>query len=325
MSTRAPPVRVSDGPPAYTMVSRVYRSSLRPVVAVMGIISAVWLLLWYINAFRVLNYDKEHGEPKLVPFAIVLGVIYTFGCAVEVGGVAAAATQNMTMARLYAVLSVVSSLAVIGAGLMRVIIHFMLKNDLISECTTLLQNGTVEFVFGFWGPVVEKNVSPQDAENVCKNGWDHDSFTEIIELIIEIVLSLFFIAIAYAYYQQLLDPTSAANALRQPRGGVPSPGSDYAPYPDLDDDPEHGSSYPAHYNPPYLAYNAPVVPPPRYAPPPGPPPPNAYTSGEDVKGYGIGMGDDAKDVKDAEHRPPVSDPFADFEGMPEPHTGAGLH
>ncbi|OCH90485.1 hypothetical protein OBBRIDRAFT_834980 [Obba rivulosa] len=343
MSTRAPPVRVGDGPPAYAMVSRVYRSSLRPVVAVSecrrlpaparvnaslscsernlrsvvadmdGACNPHFAARRAINAFRVLNYDKSHGEPKLATFAIVLGVIYAFGCGVEVWGVGAAATQNMMMIRLYAVLSVVSSLAVIGAGLMRVIIHFILKNDLINECTSLLKDGTVEFVFGFWGPVVEKNVSPQDVDNICKNAWSHDSFTEIIELIIELLLSLFFIAISYAYYQQMLDPTSAANTLRQPLHARAS--ADEA-------------AFPAHYNPPYLAYDpAARAPPydaayaPRYAPPPGPPPGlDAREPDTKPPGYGVGAGaGTGGDFKDAEG---ADDPFADFEGMSGPQTGA---
>ena len=111
--------------------------------------------------------------------------------------------------------------------------------------------------------------------------------------------------IAFAYYQQVQDPTSAANVSRAP-----------APA---------GEGYPDHYNRPYDADPyAPYDPStgaapsyqPTYAPPPGPPP-----AASDV-GYGVGMGADA-DKKDREMRrddesemTKFDDPFADFD---EPH------
>ena len=85
--------------------------------------------------------------------------------------------------------------------------------------------------------------------------------------------------IAFAYYQQVQDPTSAANVSRAP-----------APA---------GDGYPDHYNRPYDAdpYATPYAPydpaaaagaapsyQPTYAPPPGPPP------AASDHGYGVGMG-----------------------------------
>lgn len=102
---------------------------------------------------------------------------------------------------------------------------------------------------------------------------------------------------SYAYYRQLLDPTSAANVVRAPIRAPPS-------------------GFPSHYNP---AYNASVPslgyqygpygqqPYGQFAPPPGPPPPMdaadgkppGYASGP---GYGYEIDDKAKE-----------NPFADFD------------
>ncbi|KAI0943664.1 hypothetical protein AcW1_002769 [Taiwanofungus camphoratus] len=286
MSSRPPPKRGSS------MVARVYRSSLRPVVVVVGLISAVWSLIWAIGNFKTISVDKDHGFPKLGTFAIVLGIIYIVTCAIEAFGVTAASLQNLGMIKFYALLSVVSSFAVVGAALMRVIIHFVLKNDLITECEQVVQGDVVVYEYGIWGPTFEDRLNATQAASYCKDAWKHDSFVEIISLIIELLISVFFSAIAFAYYNQMLDPTSAANVSRAP---VTQPRDD---------------AYPSHYNPPYLAYDAP-----EYAPPDGPPPslyepvkdldyssskPPTYSE-DDLGTYG-----QEKDDK--------SDPFADFDG-----------
>lgn len=104
-----------------------------------------------------------------------------------------------------------------------------------------------------------------------------------------IVLAAFFCTIAFAYYKQLLNPTFGRSQAR-----APSQQFDNA-----------NATFPAHYNPPYLAYNAP--PQGGFAPPPGPPPAGGYDAskpptyeGPGIPGYG-----ENKDNKD--------DPFADFE------------
>ncbi|KAF9806045.1 hypothetical protein IEO21_08816 [Rhodonia placenta] len=109
----------------------------------------------------------------------------------------------MWMARLYALLTVVSALAIVGAGLIRVIVHFMLKNELIDECTKIAKGDTVIEQFGFWGPTFETKLNQSEANTCethpvlasavrlrphadCHNTWSHDSFVEIISFIIEI-------------------------------------------------------------------------------------------------------------------------------------------
>ena len=108
--------------------------------------------------------------------------------------------------------------------------------------------------------------------------------------------------IAFAYYHQVLYPTSAANFQRTP--AVPL------------------GAHPHHYNRPYDAeYAAPQYAPypaPQYAPPPGPPPSDM--------GYGVGMGANvggARDLKDADAKDDdgaskFDDPFADFDAPSKP-------
>ena len=125
------------------------------------------------------------------------------------------------------------------------------------------------------------------------------------------VFSIFFTVIAWAYYHQVLDPTSAANVSRAPANfasGAPGP------YP-----------YPDHYNRPYDAdyslpqYAPPPGPPPggSYAPPPGPPPTGDYAPPpgpppSDMD-YWIGMGTGAANDVKSDSATTFDDPFADFD------------
>ena len=99
---------------------------------------------------------------------------------------------------------------------------------------------------------------------------------------------MFLAAIAFAFLRQLLDPTSPANQSRLPTGA------------------------PAHYAPPFPAYNSaynnnlgaynPSAPP--YAPPPGPPPGFAA-------GGGGGFGRPSEEGKPPGYVRGLEDPFGD--------------
>lgn len=286
------------------MILRAYNANLRPVVIVVALLSAVWSLFSCISAFQTLHTDKSQGYPKLGTFAIVLGSIYAVTCGIEIFGVTAASLQRMWMARLYALLTVVSALAIVGAGLIRVIVHFMLKNELIDECTKIAKGDTVIEQFGFWGPTFETKLNQSEANTYCHNTWSHDSFVEIISFIIEIFITAFFSSLAFAYSHQLHDPASPANVTRAPVTEPlrPSGGED---------------AYPSHYNPPYLAYNAP-----QYAPPPGAPPAHdGYDDDDGAKLYGgakppLYSEDDLGTLgKGSTYGAGAgTDPFADFDG-----------
>ncbi|KAI0827344.1 hypothetical protein BC628DRAFT_1369102 [Trametes gibbosa] len=259
-----------------------------------------------------------HGQPKFAIFDIVLGTIYSVACAIEVFGVVAATMQRLALVRIYAMLSLVGSLAVIGAGFLRVIIHFVFKSGLIDECEKIAEGQGVEIRFGIWFHHFKEKLTPAEAQSFCNDAWNRDSVREIIFLIFEIILSIFFTMIAFAYYQQVLDPTSAANVSRAP---VPTTALD---------------GYPDHYNRPYDSepYDAPA-----YAPPPGPPPPADM-------GYGVGVGmggGESRDVKDRDAKDGAfrddagsettkfDDPFADFDAasapvrLPEAHAAPAYH
>ncbi|KAG6815168.1 hypothetical protein H0H93_010721 [Arthromyces matolae] len=246
--------------------------------------------------------DRNQNVPQIANISIALGAMYMSIFVVGLYGMFAGATQNLKHARLYAYLAAFATLVVIAAGFLRVVSHFVFKNSLLNECTSLTANQQVVY-YGFWGPVTA-DISPDEAADWCRRSWDHDSWAEILALIIIGLLAFLFTAVAFAYYRQLLDPTSVINSSRAPSNQA-----------------RFGFGYPSHYNPPYNNNgNGPSssMPYTQYAPPAGPPPgagyehdetfvppydgngkPPGYVGGGDQKGYDL-EGD-------------TKDPFADFD------------
>jgi len=232
-----------------------------------------------------MRIPKQDATPKLATFSLVLGILYMTAFIIQTFGVVAAFTQRIPLIRLFAYLSILSAVVVVGAGLLRTITHYMYKNDLISECTALATGGEVVYRYGFWGPITYDRLTPDQAKVWCQNAWNRDSWAEILSIICEIIAGSLFTVVSFAYYRQSLDPASPANASRSPS--------------------THTGAYPTHYNPPY---NTPA---PTYAPPPGPPP----GQDNDIKppGYGSGPDYDAQGRFKREKEDEGDDPFADFE------------
>jgi len=304
-ASRAPPPQ--GPPPSYAFVTRVYRKNLRPVVLATAFLGGAWALLSGIGWFRNFGVDRTQHVPHIANLSLALGVSYMAVAAIGAFGIFSAATQRLALVRIYALLTALATLVVFATSLVRVVTHFVWKHDIISECSTLTANK--QFVYyGFWGPIYSDTISPAEAEDWCNRAWNHDSWSEIVAMLILTVLAGLFTVVAFSYYRQLLDPTSPANASRTPSNQA------------------RLGAFPTHYNPAYDTGDGATLPtlgyggyrsnPGRgqYAPPPGPPPgmggvsaerddpfaPPVYLPG-DYKGYG----DDGKDSKD---------PFSDFDG-----------
>jgi len=294
-SRRQPPL---IGAPR-TIVRVVYGRNLRSIVIATGSLSALWTLLWAISSFRDVNLDKSNSYPKLATLSLVLGILYIVTCTIEVFGVFAAITQRLALVKTYAMGSVVSAILVIGAGLLEVIVHFVDKKDIVNECTTLATGASITFRFGLFGSTSQETLTAAEAASFCQDGWDRASWSSIISLLLEILLGVLFSIIAIAYYRQLLDPTSAANAFRAPSHQM------------------RGDLYPEHYNPPF---NAPPVPnlgygagPSAYAPPPGAPPAFVARNSAEDQDLGKPPGYDAGEYGsqfDGTHK---ENPFSDFD------------
>ncbi|KAF7329686.1 DBR1 domain-containing protein [Mycena kentingensis (nom. inval.)] len=327
METRAPPPTGAG-----RWLNRTYRTNLRPIVIVVAFISALWALTSYvptsrvsllsdrtlepyaslvsmnsplssfkIGFFRSISIENGENAPKLATFAIVIGALYTGLFAIEAFGVLAASLQRAGLVRLYAMASFGGIAIAAGVGIFRVIVHFTSKSDIIRVCTSLTTGARYAvYPFGFWGPSRHEILDADDAASWCNHEYSQDSWQLIISLLFTIFLYGSFSALAWAYYRQVLDPTSVINNLR-------APSHQYQTYP-----------APTHYNPAYgapmpnLGYNAPYGGPPGgFAPPPGPPPTNRDLGSDASKPPGYAGGQPGYGQDDKEN------PFADFDERTE--------
>ncbi|KAH0831365.1 hypothetical protein J3R83DRAFT_14028 [Lanmaoa asiatica] len=285
-----------------------------------------------VSSFKQLKLANNDNLPKLAPLAIAQGTMYAVACAFQTFGIVAAVTvsfragligdlvvhyggqQRFNLIRLYAFLCALSTLLAIGVGILRVITHFAFKvcrsswitfcrcslspqSDLITECTTIAQTGSIgSVVFGIWGSNPTTHLDQTQALQFCENEWNHDSWAEIVALVVEAFFGILFTAIAFAYYRQELDPTSLANSSRLP--------SDQA----------RTDGYPTYYNPPYdgTPYDGTAYVP-VYLPPLGPPPTDGKPPEYKRSSY-LSFGGD----KDAKEDAKEDDPFSDYDGPSVP-------
>ncbi|KAI5121937.1 hypothetical protein M0805_000266 [Coniferiporia weirii] len=291
--TRPPPPQ--GAPPAYAMVTKVYRRSLRPVVVGATVLAAIWTLVWGVDSFKDISIDKNYAA-KLEIFDIVLGSLYMATLAVELLGLLGAAMQSLRIMRIFAILSLGAAVIVSAAQLILVIIHFVFKDTLINECIALANGEGIgsRFSISSGSTTIQGDVS-----DFCHSAWSHDSVSEIAWFIVVALMSVLFSSIAFAYYRQLLDPTSVVNTARAPVA-------------------QHA---PDHYTPPYaggaFAYAGGAG---GYAPPPGPPPAQSqvYVPQYDaakLPEYERGGYLDTSDDKKMEDLKGGVDPFADFESQ----------
>ncbi|KAI9448661.1 hypothetical protein F5148DRAFT_1250815, partial [Russula earlei] len=85
--------------------------------------------------------------------------------------------KRLALIRIFAFLSAVVTVIIIASGLLRTIVHFMLKDALISECTALATGQDVFIHWGFWGSDTHEQLTASQASQFCHKAWDHDSFS----------------------------------------------------------------------------------------------------------------------------------------------------
>ncbi|KIM41245.1 hypothetical protein M413DRAFT_445282 [Hebeloma cylindrosporum] len=279
MDTRPPPP--NGAPPSYAFVTRVYRRNLRPIVMSLAFLGAIWTLFSGIGFFRNVSIYNNNNASKLALFSIVLGALSMAVFVIELFGIFAAAREKLPLVRGFAYLSILVTAIVAAIGLIDVVIHFTLKDEIISTCTKQTEGGTI-YYGGIFGPIDGGTVNAGEARDWCNRYWNRDSWSDIITFLLLTFVAGFFATVAFAYFRQVLDPTSPANALRGPA--------------------QHRTgAFPSHYNPPYggggpgyYPYPAPQGPPPdqddAFVPPYESKPPG-YVQGAYKPDPGYGKGD----------------------------------
>jgi len=261
-SIRLPPT-ASGAPPPYSLVTRVYSKSLRPVVIIGALITSIYTLLSLISAFQNVSITQSENFKTLATVALVLGIFYAIAFVVGILNLFGACAERLPIVRIASPLAVLAALAVIASAFTRTVVHFTQKDNIIAECADESTGQPIISGFGIWGsPANGQTLSNQTAQEWCSNGWSGDTSNEILNLIITMVIGALLAVIALSYYRQVRLSLGLTTAIRR-------------------------AEFPSHYEPPFSSPPPSVdftVPRPAksYAPPPGTPPHDSY---DDVLGY----------------------------------------
>nr|ODN89948.1 hypothetical protein L203_01865 [Cryptococcus depauperatus CBS 7841] len=244
-------------PPAYTTVVRkVYPYSLRPVVIFVSIVGFIYGLALGVGSIRDISVDGETSKMKVMD--LVQAILFFVIALIELYCVVVAAVQNLNLARMFLILAPVGILVNIGVSVLSIVAHFTLKTDLVNQCTT---DRIGKPLTDGWDTI--SNVTMSEAHTICQGSWSRNTWGVFAWLFFTLVLSLIFSSTLFAYYHQLLDPSS----IRERRPTLI----------------RQNDSYPMqfeHYPPPPHNGSQPWMVPPYPGPPAGnssyPPPPQGY-------------------------------------------------
>jgi len=284
----------AGGYPFYPPLRAFPKQSARSVVLPFAAIGAIGALVCSISLFQEVKTDNDQHQKRLATFSIVLGSLYAGVAAMLIFGAVAAATKRLALIRIFSFLSVAVAVIVIASGLMRTVLHFILKDALINECTALATGEDAVRVWGVWNSDPGDTLTADEAAGFCRRAWKHDTFSEIFYLIAELIFVPLFTFIAFGYARQESALASGGARSRLPTNYTPP----YAAGPGYAEGSESTATLPD------MGYDQ------RYAPPPGSPPP----FDKSLPGYGGGEAE--KKDTDSMRTAVAEDPFADFEGPP---------
>ncbi|KAI0318220.1 hypothetical protein OF83DRAFT_47697 [Amylostereum chailletii] len=129
----------------------------------------VWNLFWSLRLALLAYTDSRAFGPQPSAFVIVLVLLYLAAAALQSLSFGATVfLPHLQVLPVDAMFSILSSLILVGSFMLRLIVHTALKDDVISECTTLLiGEKPVDPSVGIWGPRLSLVLPFSDATSWC--------------------------------------------------------------------------------------------------------------------------------------------------------------
>ncbi|PLW40979.1 hypothetical protein PCANC_01970 [Puccinia coronata f. sp. avenae] len=177
-----------------------YPKPLRPVVLLTAAVSLIWSLVLAVKFVEDRTDDSETRRMKV--FDAILSVFFFVVAGLEVFGILAVLSQKILLARLYFFVSGLAAFLIFSAELIRLIAHFVVKNDLIDDCRSALTGAKAETLNG-----AIASIDATEASRLCEGDWQRGIWWDLGWLVLTSCLALLFTGIVGAYYHQLLDPS----------------------------------------------------------------------------------------------------------------------
>lgn len=166
-----------------------------------AVISIVYAGIWGVSAFQDISNDKYISH-TIGTFDIIIGALYMGLLILELFGLFAAFKQSAPLVRIYSLLGVAGILCVMTAEMLRVIIHFKYKHQIIDTCitdVTTTDDAICNGPFCSHGPLSQK-----DGKDWCNSHYNRDSFGDIAWFLVASFFSGLFNVFSWGYLHQLL-------------------------------------------------------------------------------------------------------------------------
>lgn len=188
-------------------------------MVVVSLICVVWFAFRTNNAMEDGDLDLSEESADLARISFVVGVMYAVAGLVEVLGILSAATQKVSLVRLYTILSFLAAFCVTCAGLINMTAYFALRDDLMKECKSLAMDGETfirsTFRHGDWpaNNMGDDALSAEEAATTCLQAWSDNANAQIFSglMLHHILPAAVIVLAAIAYYRQITDPTHPAS------------------------------------------------------------------------------------------------------------------
>ena len=141
-------------------------------------LSLIWLVWTSVGYLRSIGDTGETAKLRL--FDILLGALLLALAAVEAFGLFAVSTVKLPLLRTYAWLASVGAVVMLGVEILRLVLHFVLKSDLIGQCVTVnapYYDGTGSTDSAFSGS--RSFGTAADLQNDCNSAWTRGIYVDI--------------------------------------------------------------------------------------------------------------------------------------------------
>ncbi|PVG01667.1 hypothetical protein CPB86DRAFT_781472 [Serendipita vermifera] len=184
------------------------RRNLRPLVVLFAGLGCIWALVWAASAFREIDDDKKN-TPEYAIFDIVMGALYAGIMVIEAYGIYAALSQKIPLVRIYAWLSVISALVAVAIEILRLVLHFVFKGQLLNGCKKDLQGASETITSGsvFDPQRTTRLLTDSDIQRICNNAWNKGVFQAVAWMLVAMIMGTIFSMTSFAYYRQLVNPS----------------------------------------------------------------------------------------------------------------------
>jgi hypothetical protein len=211
------PLRTPVPPKSASFVSQLYKASWKnPIIALAGLNGLRYAFLCY-NAFGDAIVDEQEGAHNLLSVSFALCVMYLFSFFIEIYGIIGVSLQRLALVRAYLYLTLLASLLVMSAGVVYGVAYFAFSDELVLECITLAIEGRAWQKSLFHARPWPSSMVPYPeslAAKQCVYAWVHHSWNHIAAVFIfNVIPSIIYYVLVYAYYRQTIDPSHHANLI----------------------------------------------------------------------------------------------------------------